>query len=660
MLITRLNPRLLRHTVWPQRALWAALISGATLFSATASTQEVSSAEVAQPASKAKVLLLEEAAAELLPAADLARLAAQKWFETQPDGCRFRLADPPSSFTQFFTSTDLEGLTERDCGKFRLIGVYKKNQLIGPAAWRSKENQNILMGPRWVNDNLQGEGAVVYADGIRIEGPFVASHLEGPVVMHRLDGSVSKGVMSKSKWAAGEVRTTNAQGELLRITTIGSDGNGQRQQLFEGGQLTADAPLVDNKRQGFGFKHWVDSQGFAQKKAALWKDDLVVYESPSLLELQTTPCTPLITGLGVFMPVPDSCGPAALATIPPPPPPPVAPELGAATPPDTATGSAPASALDPAVAAAIAAETLPTPPAPIKTHPFAAYSEDGRHFVRGLIRNGELVVDEVGFDGGQRRYKSKSMDSSLNGVARYYQNDELVFDGAILEGAFDGSGLCRFNGSLERCEYAYGERVDQLFKTRLELEAYKSAKQQEQEQLMRAHQEKLAIERRRAEALQAQRQAAAQQEQGGFQWGKLAALGVGALAGGITKLPTDVQADMITSMVADSMAGQQGVSNMQSSMQAATAKAGGGGGTGSALLSAGPSAQKPARQIFNYQATCPIGGAPFNIPVPYRTQACLEAAKDFAYTYACNDADRFAEVTSNCQAACGGSPQCQE
>ena len=54
---------------------------------------------------------------------------------------------------------------------------------------------------------------------------------------------------------------------------------------------------------------------------------------------------------------------------------------------------------------------------------------------------------KVRFDGGQRRYKSKSMDSSLNGVARYYQNDELVFDGAILEGAFDGSGLCRRHGT---------------------------------------------------------------------------------------------------------------------------------------------------------------------------------------------------------------------
>lgn len=142
-------------------------------------------------ASGPRVPLLEDAAAEVLPAADLARLAAQKWLDPQPNGCRFRLADPPSSFTQFFTTTDMEGLTERDCAGFRMIGLYKKNVLIGPAVWRSKSSQNILIGRSWVNDQLEGPGVEIFSDGVRAEGSFVRSQLEGPATVRFTDGAIS-------------------------------------------------------------------------------------------------------------------------------------------------------------------------------------------------------------------------------------------------------------------------------------------------------------------------------------------------------------------------------------------------------------------------------------------------------------------------------------
>lgn len=75
-------------------------------------------------------------------------------------------------------------------------------------------------------------------------------------------------------------------------------------------------------------------------------------------------------------------------------------------------------------------------------------------------------------------------------------------------------------------------------------------------------------ERRRAEqeriALEEQRRQAEAKKAGGFQWGKLAAIGVGAAIGGLGNLPAEQQTEFITSAVKDSASGQEGVSNMQS------------------------------------------------------------------------------------------------
>lgn len=49
-----------------------------------------------------------------------------------------------------------------------------------------------------------------------------------------------------------------------------------------------------------------------------------------------------------------------------------------------------------------------------------------------------------------------------------------------------------------------------------------------------------------------------------FQWGKLAAIGVGAAIGGLGNLSSEQQTEFISSAVKDSMAGQEGMSNTQS------------------------------------------------------------------------------------------------
>ena len=53
-------------------------------------------------------------------------------------------------------------------------------------------------------------------------------------------------------------------------------------------------------------------------------------------------------------------------------------------------------------------------------------------------------------------------------------------------------------------------------------------------------------------------------DEGGFQWGKLAAIGVGAAIGGAGHLSSEAQTRVVTAAVNDSMAGQQGIGNLQS------------------------------------------------------------------------------------------------
>ncbi|WP_375171948.1 hypothetical protein [Marinobacter sp.] len=71
-------------------------------------------------------------------------------------------------------------------------------------------------------------------------------------------------------------------------------------------------------------------------------------------------------------------------------------------------------------------------------------------------------------------------------------------------------------------------------------------------------------------------------DQDAFQWGKLTALGVGALAGGLAELETEQQVKILGAMVQDSAPGATGMGNMQSQTGAAPGSGtGSGAGTGS-------------------------------------------------------------------------------
>lgn len=80
-----------------------------------------------------------------------------------------------------------------------------------------------------------------------------------------------------------------------------------------------------------------------------------------------------------------------------------------------------------------------------------------------------------------------------------------------------------------------------------------------------------------AAAAAAARQREAAQQQNSFQWGKLAALSAGMALGGVGELDSGTQADLLLGAVRDSMAGQQGVSGLQQSANAASQRLGGAG-----------------------------------------------------------------------------------
>ena len=66
---------------------------------------------------------------------------------------------------------------------------------------------------------------------------------------------------------------------------------------------------------------------------------------------------------------------------------------------------------------------------------------------------------------------------------KIYLDEELMYDGGITAGRPHGEGICMHEGKPERCEYYEGERVDTLFKIRLENEKQLLAMEAERNKL---------------------------------------------------------------------------------------------------------------------------------------------------------------------------------
>lgn len=200
-----------------------------------------------------------------------------------------------------------------------------------------------------------------------------------------------------------------------------------------------------------------------------------------------------------------------------------------------------------------------------------AWSVDGRFRLR-FTKDSVTVLQEFGAGQPGRpiaewRATAFTTDRipSVVGTGELWRGDQVVFRGEFDGLAPEGDGDCGAGGGfeLEACTFAAGERVDALYLARVEQRKL----EEERAAAIRAREQAAAAERARIAAAQAEaaRQAAAQRasQGGGFQWGKLAALTLGAVAAGAGELDVGRQADLLLGAVKDSMAGNQGMSNLQ-------------------------------------------------------------------------------------------------
>lgn len=173
----------------------------------------------------------------------------------------------------------------------------------------------------------------------------------------------------------------------------------------------------------------------------------------------------------------------------------------------------------------------------------------------GQFEHGSFVAGLSTTQDGQRLFEGRFNADGSYASGKLYEAGQVVYEGDFdTEGKRQGSGICWVDGSPEECRYHGGERIDSLHKQRQENQKLK---------------DELAAQKRRQEEQQRRAAAASAQaarDEGGFQWGKLAALGAGAAIGGLKDLPSDVQAKAISGMVLDSRAGQDGVSNFQGAL----------------------------------------------------------------------------------------------
>lgn len=202
-----------------------------------------------------------------------------------------------------------------------------------------------------------------------------------------------------------------------------------------------------------------------------------------------------------------------------------------------------------------------------------AWSVDGRFRLR-FTKDAVTVLQEFGAEQPARavsEWRASAFTTDrvpgVVGTGELWRANELVFRGDFRGLAPEGEGDCGVHGStdLEPCTFAGGERADALYLARAEqrkLEAQREA-------AIRAREQAAAEERARQAAARvaAERQAAAQrasQSSGGFQWGKLASLTLGAMAAGAGDLDLESQTDLFLGAVQDSFAGNNGMSNLQS------------------------------------------------------------------------------------------------
>ncbi|MDD0842552.1 hypothetical protein [Pseudomonas sp. Gutcm_11s] len=277
-------------------------------------------------------------------------------------------------------------------------------------------------------------------------------------------------------------------------------------------------------------------------------------------------------------------------------------------------------------------------------------------------------------------------------------NETPIYEGEISGFAPNGNGICTVDGSPERCEYSHGERIDALYKTRLENNRLRRE--------MAANQEAQQLAQQQAAARQ-QAQAQAEADSGGGDlFGKVMAIGIGAGAvSSVSGVSSEIRNQMITGMAADILTDGQaggiataqqnlGVQNAGSVQPAVSALSGASMGSNGVLkgssavashtetdasnatlqniagIGSTPGHAERSQQLDDivaqvaadagmktYDATyqCSPEEQPQHVTVPYKSEACRVAKQNWFQVYACNDVEHMGAANQKCLESCGNA-----
>ncbi|WP_150644011.1 hypothetical protein [Pseudomonas fluorescens] len=304
----------------------------------------------------------------------------------------------------------------------------------------------------------------------------------------------------------------------------------------------------------------------------------------------------------------------------------------------------------------------------------------------GLQVRGKMVANNggLGFTQGE---------VSVAGVQAY--------EGEMSGFAPNGNGICTVSGSPERCEFAQGERVDVLYKTRLENDRLRGEIAANQQAQRRTQQQAAARQQAAAEA----------EDDSGDMFGKVLAIGIGAGAvSSVSGVSSTIRNQMITGMAADILTDGKagaiataqrnlGVQSSAGSMQpvlstlsgatmsnngtlkgssAVGSNAGGDASTATLQNIAGMGstaghaersqklddivakvAADSGMKTRNVTYRCAPGDPEQSVTVPYKTEACAAAKENWFSVYACNDVEHMSAANQQCIQGCGNA-NCDE
>jgi hypothetical protein len=142
-----------------------------------------------------------------------------------------------------------------------------------------------------------------------------------------------------------------------------------------------------------------------------------------------------------------------------------------------------------------------------------AYADNGINAIFGRFANGEPqgpIRFEILDSGSRIEGTMKRKGGNLDFIAaKWFVGGSLFYDGQMDNFRPHGKGICMHEGKPESCEYYHGERIDAIYKTRIENEKLRQQISEQQEAAAQRREE-----RRQREQLEREQMLARQQDEG--------------------------------------------------------------------------------------------------------------------------------------------------